>query len=146
MLTKDAHFPGQFDVAKLRGMRTVREYDDRYIAPLYGFQDSEDYYERASCRHVLPSISVPALILHASDDPFIPLTDRVRTVAAANPLIRMVETANGGHVGWVGATRRRDMVAEDRHWVENRVVDFLHLLAKARCPNPTTNPTAVLVP
>ncbi len=132
MRTKDRHFPGQFDVSKLEGMRTVREYDDRFIAPLYGFRDSEDYYERASSRHVLPSIAVPALLLHAADDPFIPLTDRVRQAAEGNPLVRIVETPHGGHVGWVAANRGRDSVAEDRHWVENRVVDFLQLLAKAR--------------
>lgn len=132
MRTKDRHFPGQFDLSKLRGMRTVREYDERFIAPLYGFRDSEDYYERASSRHVLPSIAVPTLLLHAADDPFIPLTDRVRQAADKNPLVRIVETPHGGHVGWVGASRGRDTVAEDRHWVENRVVDFLQLLAKVR--------------
>lgn len=146
MLKKDEHFPGQFDVSKLRGMRTVREYDDRYIAPLYGFRDAEDYYEQASCRHVLASIAVPALLLHAADDPFIPLTGRVREAASRNPLLRIVETPHGGHVGWVAADRGRDAVAEDRHWVENRVVDFLHLLAEARCQNPIANPTAALIP
>lgn len=146
MLKKEELFPGRFDVSKLRGMRTVREYDDRFIAPLYGFVDSEDYYERASSRHVLPSIAVPALLLHATDDPFIPLTDRVREAAQRNPLVRIVETPHGGHVGWVGALPGRDAVAEDRHWVENRVVDFLQLLAEARCLNPNANPTAVLVP
>lgn len=146
MQTKERHFPGRFDVARLRGMRTVREYDDRFIAPLYGFRDSEDYYERASCRHVLPDIAVPTLLIHATDDPFVPMTDRVRQAAGSNPLVRLVETAHGGHVGWVAATDGPETVAEDRHWVENRVVDFLRVLADARSIHPNANPTAVVIP
>lgn len=146
MRTKDKHFPGQFDLSRLNGMRTVREYDDRFIAPLYGFRDSEDYYERASSRHVLPTIAVPTLLIHASDDPFVPMTDRVRQAAAENRLVRLIETARGGHVGWVAANSGRVPVAEDRHWVENRVVDFLRMLAEARFLSPNTNPTAAFVP
>lgn len=135
MLLKEKHFPGRFDVSRLRGLRTVREYDDRFIAPLYGFRDSEDYYERASCRHVIPAISVPALLIHALDDPFVPMTDRVRRAAHSNPLVRLVETRHGGHVAWVAASDAENGLAEDRHWVENRVVDFLRLLAESRRPD-----------
>ena len=95
---------------------------------------------------MLPVIAVPTLLIHATDDPFVPITDRVREAAARNPLVRLIETPQGGHVGWVAADLGRDAVAEDRHWVENRVVDFLRLLAEARSPNPTANPTAALVP
>jgi predicted alpha/beta-fold hydrolase len=142
MLRKDRLFPTRFDLARLEGMRTVRDYDDRYIAPLYGFRDAEDYYERASARHVLGRIRVPALLVHADDDPFIPPTDRVREAARANPLVRFVVTARGGHVGFVGAGAR----GEDRHWAENRVVEFLEVLEYNRPRSATRNPARALVP
>lgn len=129
---KAAHFPGVFDLSRLRGMRTVRDYDDRYIAPLFGFRDAADYYERASARESLGSIGIPTLLLHALDDPFIPLTDRVRTAASANPLLRIVTTPRGGHVGWLGDARNAALAGEDRHWAENRVVEFLSLCAENR--------------
>lgn len=142
MRRKAALFPGRYDVARLRGMRTVREYDDRYIAPLFGFRDAEDYYDRASSLHHLGAVSVPALLLHAADDPFIPLTERVRRAAAASPYVRLLETGRGGHVGFVAA----DGAGEDRHWAENRVVEFLRILEYNRARSRRSDPTRVLVP
>lgn len=126
MRRKAALFPGRYDLAPLAGMCTVRDYDDRYVAPLFGYRDAEDYYERATARHVLASIRVPALLLHAADDPFIPFTDRVRREVDANPLARAVVTERGGHVGYVGATAE----GEDRFWSENRLLDFARLCAE----------------
>jgi predicted alpha/beta-fold hydrolase len=141
MQHKDHLFPARYDVSRLRGMRTVREYDDRYIAPIYGFRDAEDYYERASARHVLGRIGVPALLVHAADDPFIPVTDRVREAVEANPLARFVVTDRGGHVGFVAA----EPAGEDRHWAENRVVEFLKVLEYNRARSRRRNPARALV-
>lgn len=149
---KDRLFPSRFDASRLRGMRTVREYDDRYIAPLYGFRDAEDYYERASSRHALPAIAVPALLLHAADDPFIPLTGRVLAAARANPRVRVVLAEGGGHVGFVGATALAGAggeggpVREDRHWAENRLVEFLCVLEYNRARSRHEDPPRALVP
>lgn len=142
---KDRLFPGVFDVERLRGMRSVRDYDGRYIAPLYGFRDAEDYYERASARHVLPSVAVPALVLHADDDPFVPWTDRIAAAARSNPLLRTVETKHGGHVGFIASKASRNG-SEDAHWAENRVVEFLNLMAYNRARSRAVNPPRALVP
>lgn len=142
---KDRLFPGRFDVGRLEGLRSVRDYDDRYIAPLYGFRDAEDYYERASARHVLADLPVPTLLVHADDDPFVPLTPRVAAVAGANPLVRIVATGGGGHVGFVASPAAR-RAGEDAHWAENRVVEFLTLMAYNRARSRPVNPPRVLVP
>lgn len=142
LLRKDRLFPGRFEVERLRGLKTIRDYDEAYIAPLYGFRDAEDYYERASARHAIPHISVPTLLVHAADDPFIPLTKRVRDAAATNPLIRIAETSRGGHVGFVAANAN----GEDRHWAENRLVEFLSVLEYNRARSRSGNPTRALVP
>jgi len=126
MRRKGRLFPGHYDLGRLRGMRTVRDYDNRYIAPIFGFRDAEDYYERASAIPHVGGVSVPTLLLHADDDPFVPLTDRARRAAGANPRVRTVTTAHGGHVGFVAAAPKSP--AEDRHWAENRVVEFLKVL------------------
>ena len=141
MRRKDRLFPGRYDLSRLTGMRTVREYDDRYIAPLYGFRDAEDYYERASARHVLGRIGVPTLLVHAADDPFIPVTARVREAVEANPLARFVVAERGGHVGFVAA----ESSAEDRHWAENRVVEFLKVLEYNRARSRRRDPARALV-
>ena len=51
---------------------TVRQFDEAYTAPHHGFRDATDYYHRASAMRVIDRIRVPALILTAEDDPFVP--------------------------------------------------------------------------
>src|SRR6185295_8446977 len=72
MRRKDLFRPGSFDLGKLKGIRTVRDFDEAYTAPYFGFADAEDYYHRASAMRVVDRIGVPALIITAEDDPFVP--------------------------------------------------------------------------
>ena len=72
MRRKDRFWPGQFDLSKLDRIRTVREFDEAYTAPYFGFNDAEDYYHRASAMRVVDRIRVPALVITAEDDPFVP--------------------------------------------------------------------------
>ena len=40
--------PGRFDLSKLNTIKTVREFDQTFTAPYFGFRNAEDYYHRAS--------------------------------------------------------------------------------------------------
>ena len=72
-LRRKAHlFPGQFDLSRLAGLRTLREFDEAYTAPDGGYASAADYYERSGARYLLDAIAVPTLIITAQDDPFIP--------------------------------------------------------------------------
>ncbi len=131
-------FPGRFDRGRLRGIRSLREFDDRVTAYYCGFADVGDYYDRASAAHVLDRIAVPTLILHAANDPFIRITTETRARIAANANIAFVETADGGHCAFVGERQRtmgppdegRDgsehgSEYDDGYWAENEIVNFL---------------------
>jgi hypothetical protein len=97
---KHARFPGSFDLARMRRARTLREFDDVVTAPLHGFRDTDDYWTRASAKPVLPRIAVPALVLNARDDPFLPeaALPRPGEVSAA---VTVEFPERGGHVGFV---------------------------------------------
>ncbi|HEU4388921.1 MAG TPA: alpha/beta fold hydrolase, partial [Blastocatellia bacterium] len=41
-------FPETFDDSHLKSITSIRSFDDAYTAPMSGFRDSADYYERAS--------------------------------------------------------------------------------------------------
>jgi len=114
-------FPGHFDVGRMRGMRSLRDFDDRITAHYCGFSGVDDYYDRASAARVVGQIAVPALIVHAADDPFIRITPETRRKIAANPNITFCETAHGGHCAFVGARNRVD----DGYWAESQIVQFL---------------------
>ncbi len=142
---KNRLVPGSLDVGRLRGLRSVRDYDDRYIAPLFGFADAEDYYERATSRHVLGDISIPTLVIHADDDPFVVLTERARAPLESNRRVRVIRTQRGGHVAFVSRRDSRDG-ADDAFWAENRVVEFINLMAYNRARSRPANPQRVLAP
>ncbi|MDT5158359.1 MAG: uncharacterized protein QOH51_2716 [Acidobacteriota bacterium] len=116
--------PGLYDTHDLRRVRTIRQFDERYTAPHGGYRDAAEYYERTSSLHVIRDIRVPTLILHSSDDPIIPSHSFSDPEIAANPDVLLVITERGGHVGFVSTPTE----GEDRHWAENRVVDFCRIL------------------
>lgn len=118
---KARRHPTRYDARHLTALRTVRQFDERYTAPSFGFRDAADYYEQASAALLLPKIRVPTLLIHAEDDPFVPLTPRVREAAGGNPHLRTLITPRGGHVGFLG----RATADEDLFWAEHRAVDFL---------------------
>ena len=80
--------------------RTIRDFNDRFVAPRNNFLGADDYYRRTAAFSFLPGIAVPALLIHAADDPWIP-TDAYRRVAwRDNPCLHSQITRSGGHVGF----------------------------------------------
>jgi uncharacterized protein len=113
-------FPGQFDVTRLRGLRTLREFDDKITAYYCGFQGAVDYYARAAASNVVDHISVPGLILHAANDPFIRLLPETRKKIHANPNLTFVEADDGGHCSFIA-----DANGYDGRWAEQQIIEFL---------------------
>jgi predicted alpha/beta-fold hydrolase len=133
MLQKARHFPDHFDVGRLRGIRSLREFDDKVTAYYCGFTGVDDYYDRASAAHVVGRIAVPALVLHAANDPFIRITAETRRKISSNPNITFVETEDGGHCAFIGSPVRSsagvgngsDGRYDDGYWAEHEIVNFL---------------------
>jgi predicted alpha/beta-fold hydrolase len=71
-LAKLSQFPGLFDRERLLAARTLYDFDAVFTAPLHGFRSTEDYWSRASSRPHLHRIDIPALVLNARNDPFVP--------------------------------------------------------------------------
>jgi predicted alpha/beta-fold hydrolase len=122
-----ARFPGRYPVERLRGLRSVRAFDDVFTAPFTGYRDADDYYQRASAARVLADIRLPTLVVHAEDDPFIRITPESRTALAANAAIAFLATPHGGHCGFIGSRQGGESV----YWAEHRLLEFLQA-ARAR--------------
>ena len=120
MKRKNACFPGGFDLTRLGAIRTVRQFDAAYTAPYFGFGSAEDYYHRAAALRVVDRIEVPALIITAEDDPFVPVEPFHDPKLAGNPNITLVVTKHGGHCGFLAASHGED----DGYWAEQQIVDF----------------------
>lgn len=113
---KAAMFPGAMDLTGLDSMRTFREFDDRFTAPIHGFRNAEEYWARCSSRPFLPSIRVRTLIVNALDDPFLPDACFPFDEASESAHVHLETPRHGGHVGFA---------ARGRYWSERRAIAFL---------------------
>ncbi len=97
-LHKLEQFPGLFDKQRLLDARDLYAFDNVVTAPLHGYRNTEDYWDRASARHVLGDITVPTLVLNARNDPFLPARHLPQHAAAC---VTLEYPASGGHVGFL---------------------------------------------
>jgi predicted alpha/beta-fold hydrolase len=115
-------FPASFDPIRVRGVRTLREFDDRVTAFYCDFAGADDYYARAAAANVIDRIARPTLVIHADNDPFIRIVPETRAKLLSNPNITYVETEDGGHCAFIG--ERDNDPAYDGRWAEREVVEF----------------------
>ena len=116
-LQKLKQFPGLFDRDIMLRARNLYEFDNIVTAPLHGYRDTDDYWHRASAKHVLSDITVPTLVLNAKNDPFLPAHHLPPT---ASPTVTLEYPEHGGHVGFAvgGPPGRID-------WLPQRMLNFL---------------------
>lgn len=93
--------------AAILGSRTIREYDDVFIAPRHGFAGAEDYYERCKPVRFMAGIRVPTLVLASLDDPWIPGALYTGYDWAGNTALTPLLPPAGGHVGFHGSDARQ---------------------------------------
>jgi len=98
-LAKLSQHPGLFDGERLMAARDLYEFDDIFTAPLHGFRDAQDYYARASAKPHLHRIRIPALVLNALNDPFVPARS-LPAPAEVGTHVTLWQPAEGGHVGF----------------------------------------------
>ena len=118
--TKACIMNGEIDLARTLAVRTFREFDSAVIVPIHGFEDAEDYYRSSSSAQFLGSIRVPTLLIHSSDDPFLPPECVPERVTQRNPHIHTEFTRSGGHVGFVSGVPWAPVF-----WGERRAAEFL---------------------
>ena len=98
-LAKLDQHPGLFDRQAMLAARDLYEFDNLFTAPLHGFKNTDDYWARASAKPHLPQIRIPALLLNARNDPFIPAASLPRPHEVGR-YVTLWQPAQGGHVGF----------------------------------------------
>jgi predicted alpha/beta-fold hydrolase len=115
-------FPEMYDARRASGIGSVREFDERITAFYSGFASAADYYFRAAAARVIGRIAVPALIVHALDDPFVRITAQTRVAIEANPCITLLETEHGGHCAFLASPDAA--TGDDGYWAESTLLRF----------------------
>jgi predicted alpha/beta-fold hydrolase len=125
---RHAQQPDLYDVRALKQVRSIRDFDDCYTAKLFGFGTAENYFRTQSSQQFLERIRVPALLIQAKDDPMIPFEVYGHPGIARNPLIRLVATEHGGHVGFIARHN-------PRFWTDPLITAWVRSILAANAGN-----------
>lgn len=98
-LAKLKQHPGLFEAQRMLASKDLYEFDNVFTAPLHGFQNTDDYWRRASALPLMANIQIPALALNALNDPFIP-ADSLPSTQTVSPCVELWQPPHGGHVGF----------------------------------------------
>ena len=109
------------DVEGAKRAKTFHQFDNASTAPLFGFRDADDYYDRASSLPFLHAITTPALCINAQDDPFLPAETVRRAQAEASDSLQFVLPRFGGHTGFIGGRLPWRAV----YWAEELMVGWV---------------------
>ena len=113
---------GRYRPADFAGLRSVFDIDNRITAPSFGFGDAANYYRTQSAIRYVEQIRVPALLVHARDDTLAPFTVYESEAVRGNPMIQLIATEHGGHLGFIG---RRP----HRFWLDEMVMEWISHIA-----------------
>ena len=111
--------PKEFDPPLTPLPRRLREFDERFTAPLGGYSSADDYYHRASSRPLLKEIEVPTVVVAAADDPIVPVGPF--EAATYSNSTNLVIVPSGGHLGFFGVKG----ADPDRRWMDWRIVEWV---------------------
>ncbi len=118
MRLKQATFPGHLSHVSLGAIWTLRDFDDRFTAPLHGFRDVQDYWVRSASKPYLNAIRLPTLIVHARNDPFLPRKAMARP-DQVSPAVILDYPEQGGHVGFLSGPFPGNL-----DWLPRRLLGF----------------------
>jgi len=98
-MAKLKQHPGLFDAQKVLAAQDLYEFDDVFTAPLHGFKNTDEYWQKASALQHMGNIAIPALALNAKNDPFIP-SYSLPTLKKVSAHVTLWQPVAGGHVGF----------------------------------------------
>ncbi|MCA9132492.1 MAG: alpha/beta fold hydrolase [Planctomycetales bacterium] len=120
-----ARWPQWEQIPDLPAVKTIRQFDTRFTAPLSGFASAEHYYREASALPWLPSITTPTTLLVDRHDPIVAV-DAFETAHLNPHSTTLLQTDRGGHMGYFARDERGGLW----RWMEYFVVQ--HVLHQVR--------------
>jgi predicted alpha/beta-fold hydrolase len=123
MKLKAAQFEDFPDISNLGSIKTFHQFDNRFNAPVHGFNSANDYYAQCNSLQFLPRIEIPTLLINAQNDPFLTPTCFPVQIAEQNQYLFLETPVFGGHVGFSDGWPNRT------YWSERRIGAFLSSLS-----------------
>jgi uncharacterized protein len=108
------------DITNIDKLKTLREFDDAYTAPLHGYNDAIHYYTECSSIRFVKNITIPALIINAKNDPFLSEDCYPSEMLKDHPYVIFESPERGGHVGFI------QLGKNGLYWSEARAIAFIN--------------------
>ncbi|WBL44813.1 alpha/beta hydrolase [Algoriphagus halophytocola] len=118
MAAKALQYPELIDLELLNTVEDFDTFDTFFTAKLHGFKDAADFYQAVSADRWMPHISIPTLIINATNDPLLGPACYPIDLAERKSEITLEMPKRGGHTGFI-------KYGEEFTWAEKRVLDFL---------------------
>ncbi len=103
----------------LRGIKTIKDFDNVYTSVAHGFTNADHYYNTCSSKNFIKDIQLPVLLVNALDDPFFSEGCYPFQQAEKSKSFYFLPTRFGGHVGFTHLNRSGE------YWSEKVVTDFI---------------------
>jgi uncharacterized protein len=117
---KIALYPKLYSGEDLGLIRSMRLFDQHIVARYGNFRDADDYYYSVASSQFAKDFSIPTLVVHSLDDPFIVMLPGTRSALIENPHVTYIETQYGGHCAFLSPA-----LADDGYWAEKTLLGFL---------------------
>lgn len=101
-----------------KSIRTLKDFDDKFTAPLNGFKDAMDYWGKCSSVKYISTTAIPTLILNAKDDPILGEECFPYKEAEASKNLYLEVPEKGGHMGFITFSKNGEF------WHETRTAEF----------------------
>lgn len=113
---KEPYFPGKISLENYSEIKTMREYDNRYSAPIFGFKNADDLYDKCASIFHIPTIKTSTLIISAQNDPFLSTSSYPIEVCRNHKNVTLEMPKSGGHLGFISLGKI--------YWLEKRALEF----------------------
>ncbi|OCK42306.1 alpha/beta hydrolase [Tenacibaculum soleae] len=120
MLEKADKFP-DFNLNKelLFKATKFRHLEKQYTVPVFGFKNSEDYWQKASSKPYIPKIKAPTLLINSLDDSFLSKECYPFDEAENSSKFHLLTPNYGGHVGFISS------FSDQEKWIEKNITHFI---------------------
>lgn len=114
--------PVPLPVEAAAGITNLVDWDERIVAPRYGFDGAADYYRQSTVAPILGQATLPVLYVGAEDDPMVPADTVHPTLRRLGSRVESRWLPRGGHLGF---DPRQDLaLSSSRGWAD-QVLDWL---------------------
>lgn len=111
---KSLVFNEQYNLNGINKIKNFIEFDGQFTAPLNGFKDVYDYYQKASSKDYIESIKIKTVLISAKDDPF--LNRSCYPINTKNPSFSFTLMNNGSHMAFLNS---------NYNWINKNIINFL---------------------